>query len=214
LELTQETDMTTSPVSSRGFSPDLAPVPQRERIVEAFGWAPASWALICITFSILVASQPAKPDTTEIVEAGVSLVAGCLLGFHEIRRRRHPKVVVRNGSSLALYIRGTLDREVAVEAVQLTIRHPGRTWGPILMTALATVAATIFLLPGGLHITAADRIFAGMTSLCFASLCGTLIRTRLFCEEALLPYDYGNTRRSQHLLVLKRDIPRIFRRTP
>ena len=51
-------------------------------------------------------------------------------------------------------------------------------------------------------------IFLGI----FAALCASIVRTHLFCEATLIPNDGGGG--LQKVLVLKRDLPRIFRPTP
>ncbi|WP_243382260.1 hypothetical protein [Geothrix alkalitolerans] len=191
------------------FPSDLAQVPEGERIPEAFGWAPAAWALACATFAQLTAFQPAKLDGGGALALGGAILGAVLLGAYEVRRRGHPKAMVRRGSALALYAKGRLDRQVEAGACQLYLRHPTRTWGPILMTGMGTLAAGSFLLPGGAALAPADRVTAGLAALTFAALFATIIRTRLFCEEVLLPYASG--RGYQHVLIHKREVPRIFR---
>ena len=192
------------------FPQDLAQLPDGERIQEAFGWAPAAWGLVLFTFSLLLAFQPARLGTGERIGLGSALLGSLVLWSYEVLRRRQPKVLVRRGPTLALSLRGKLAREVGVAASGIYLRHPSRTWGPILMTTLGTLAAGSFLLPGGPATTWGDRITAALAALSFATLCTTLVRTRLFCEEALIPRDGGGL---QHLLVRKRDLPRIFRPT-
>lgn len=190
------------------FPSNLAQVPEGERIPEAFGWAPAAWALACATFAQLAAFQPAKLDTGGSLALGGAVLGALLLGTWEGWRRRQPKAILRRGAALALYAKGRLDRQVEAGACQLYLRHPTRTWGPLLMTALSTLAAGSFLLPGGIALAPADRVTAGLAALTFATLFGTIVRTRLFCEEVLVPYAGG--RGYQHVLVLKRDVPRVF----
>ncbi len=196
---------------STSFPQDLAQVPEAERIQEAFGWAPVAWALVLFTLTILAVFQPARLSTGERIGLCSALLGGLLLCFYEVWRRREPKTLVRRGPTLALYFRGKLVREVGVPASGIYLRHPTRTWGPILMTILGTLAAVTFLLPGGVAIAWTDRLTAAMAALSFATLCTSIIRTRLFCEGVLIPSEGGGL---QHVLVRKRDLPRIFRPTP
>ncbi len=192
------------------FPQAITEVSEGERILEAFGWAPSAWALFFFAFVILVIFQRAELGTGGNVAVSLSFIGGCGLAFYEYRRRRQPRVLVRRGQGLSLYARGALLREVDIAAAGIYIRHPSRTWGPILMTAMATVATGAFLMPG-IALPWSERLGAALAALGFASLCSSIVRTRLFCEEALIPY--ANGAGFQHLLVLRRDVPRIFSRT-
>jgi len=125
------------------FPQDLAQLPDGERIQEAFGWAPAAWGLVLFTFSLLLAFQPARLGTGERIGLGSALLGSLILWSYEVLRRRQPKVLVRRGPTLALYLRGKLAREVGVAASGIYLRHPSRTWGPILMTTLTLVSCML-----------------------------------------------------------------------
>jgi len=196
---------------STSFPQDLAQVPEAERIQETFGWAPAAWALVLFTFTILLAFQPAKLSTGERISLFSALLSGLLLCFYEVWRRRQPRVLVRRGPSLALYLRGELVREMGIAAIGISPRHRAWTWGPILVTALGALVSGIFLMYGDAATAGAQRLTAGMAALSFAALCASIVRTHLFCEATLIPNDGGGG--LQQVLVHKRDLPRIFRPT-
>ena len=76
------------------------------------------------------------------------------------------------------------------------------------MTALGAFSAGAFLVPGRLALSNVDRLTAALAAIAFVILCTSIIRTRLFCEELLIPYESGTG--FQHVLLFKRDLPRVF----
>lgn len=190
------------------FPAELAQVPEGERILEAFGWAPAGWALACFTLVQLGALQPARLEKGEILGLALVFLGGLALAIHEARRRRWPKALVRRGPQVAVYLKGHLARQVEVSACTLYLRHPTKTWGGILYLGGTAVTAGLFVVPGILDLGWPARLTAALVMGASGSLCASLIRTRLLCEEALVPHGRGGY---QHILVHKRDIPRIFR---
>ncbi|HEY3401329.1 MAG TPA: hypothetical protein VGK03_11930 [Geothrix sp.] len=195
---------------SQSFPQDLAAVPEGERIPEAFGWAPSSWALGSAILATMVLFQPAKLERSEILLAAAALLLALFLVVHEIRRRKRPKVLVRPGYGplIGLYREGRFQRTVELAQSHVLIRHPTRTWGPILMLSLATLASLAFLLPGSIQISWSDRCLAVLAAGFSASLAASVVKTRLRCEECLFPYPSSPD--FEHVLVPKQDIKRIF----
>lgn len=197
---------------SQPFPQDLAAVPEGERIVEAFGWAPSSWAGGFLLLAGLTLFQPARLGPTEICLIGASVGLALFLVVHEIRRRKRPKVLVRPGYGprIGIYRHGQLQRTVELARSHVFIRHPTRTWGPLLMLGLSTLLCLTFLVPGYIQLSVGDRLLAFLAAAFCVSLAGTLVKTRLRCEECLFPYP--STPGFEHILVPRQAIVRIFSR--
>jgi len=196
------------------FPRDLSAVPESARVREAFGWAPACWGFGLIVFSSLVFTQPAKPTQTEYVGAAISFLWGVLLLVYELRRRKRPRVLVRfpQFNQIGIYKRGTLNRTVNVEDVNLVLYHPSRTWGPILALAMASLGFAVFLLPGPTDLSRTDRVYAALASLLFAFYMASVIKTRLRCDTCMFPYQ--NRRGSEWIMVRRKAIPLLLSRVP
>jgi len=192
----------------------MAAVPASARISEAFGWAPACWAFGLIVFSSLIFTQPAKPTQTEYIGAAISFLLGILLLIYEFRRRKNPRVLARfpQSNQIGLYKRGTLNRTVNVEQVNLVLFHPSRVWGPTTALAMVSLAFAIFLLPGPIGISRIDRVYAALASLLFAFCTASVVKTRLLCDTCMFPYQ--NRRGSEWIMVRRKVIPLLLSRAP
>ncbi len=193
---------------------ELPAVPESERIIEEFGWSPASWAFGLAVYCSLLFVQPAKAGPTEYLVCALAAALAILLIFVEARRRRNPRILVRLSQSheIAIYKRGILARSVSVEQTSLYLRHPGTTWGAVLSLAMLSLAFAAFVMPSPNAISLRDRVLAAMASLFFASLAASTVKTRLFCDQVLFPYP--NTRGHERILVARKAIPRLLSRTP
>ena len=205
---------TPNAITPPDFPKDPAAVPVSARINETFGWMPACWAFGLMVFSTLVFTQPAKPTRTEYIGAAISLVLGVLLLIYELRRRKNPRVLARfpQSNQIGLYKRGTLNRTVNVESVNLVLYHPSRTWGPIMALAMISLAFAVFLLPGPIGISLTDRVYAALASLLFAFCTASVIKTRLRCDTCMFPYQ--NRRGSEWIMVRRKAIPLLLGRAP
>jgi hypothetical protein len=154
--------------------------------------------------------QLAKLGLTEVGLVFGSLGLATFLVIHEVRRRKRPKVLVRPGygSSIGIYRGGQLQRTVELAQSHIFIRHPTRTWGPLLMLGLSTILCLTFLFPSHIQLSAGDRLLALLAAVFCASLALTLVKTRLRCEECLFPYP--NSPGFEHILVPRQAIVRIF----
>lgn len=193
------------------FPSELAQMPESLCVRQAYGWAPANWAIGLITFSSLVFTQPATPTQGEYIGAAVAFVLGLFLLAYEVRRRKNPCVLARfpQHNQIGVYKRGKLDRIVQVEEVNLVLYHPRRTWGPLMATILAAIAFGGFLIPG--HLSRTDRVYMGLASLLFASFAASLIKTHLRCDTCMVPYV---KRGSEWILTPRKALPLLLSRVP
>jgi hypothetical protein len=194
------------------FPQDLAAVPEGERIVEAFGWAPLCWAGLLLLVPLVLLSPPGQRGAADAALAAGALALALLLVGYDYRRRQRPKVVVRLGYGplIGIYQFGQLKRTVELARSQILIKHPSRTWGPLFMLAMTTLACLSFLLPSPFQISLGDRLLALFAATCTASLAASVVKTRLRCEEGLFPYP--STPGFEHILVPRQAIARIFSR--
>jgi hypothetical protein len=195
-----------------GFPSDLDALPANARIRQAFGWAPGSWAFGLFVFSSLVFTQPAKPMRNEYIGAAVCFLVGLLLLAYEVRRRRNPRVLARfpQYNQIGVYKRGKLNRIVNVEDVNLVLYHPGRTWGPIIVTLAAASAFAAFLIPSPVHLPLSDRAYLVLASMACASFALSLIKTSLRCDTCMVPYE--KRRGSEWILVSRKSLPLLLSR--
>jgi hypothetical protein len=197
-----------------GFPADLAALPENTRVHQAFGWAPGSWAFGLFLFSSLVFTQAAKPVRNEYIGAAIGFFVGLLLLAYEVRRRRNPRVLARfpQYNRIGVYKRGKLNRIVNVEDVNLVLYHPGRTWGPILVTVAAAIAFAAFLVPSPVNLSLSDRAYLVLASMSCASFALSLIKTRLRCDTCMVPYQ--KRRGSEWILVSTKSLPLLLSRVP
>jgi hypothetical protein len=195
------------------FPSELTQMPEGLSVRQAFGWAPANWAIGLMVFSSLVFTQPAAPTQGEYIGAAAAFVLGLLLLAYEVRRRRNPCVLARFPlhNQIGVYKRGKLDRTVQVEEVNLVLYHPRRTWGPLITTILAAIAFASFLIPGPVHLSRTDRVYMALASLLFVSFAASLIKTHLRCDTCMVPYA---KRGSEWVLTPRKALPLLLSRVP
>jgi hypothetical protein len=187
-------------------------VPGSARVTEEFGWTPANLGAALLLFSSLVFTQPAKPTRVEWLGALSSFLIGILLLVFDFWRRKRPRVLARlpEKIEIGVYKRGTLVRTAAVQDLNLFLRHPGNTWGPLLAFGMTAILFGAFaVIPGG-DLSRTDRIYAGLASLLSVGFFASAIKTRLFCEVCLVPYLKKRTK--ERIMIPKKAIRLLFSR--
>jgi hypothetical protein len=207
--------MSASPRAFPGSPPrELAVVPEEFQISEAFGWAPAVWGSVLLILSGLQFVE--RPEWSKPLWYGMAALfamGGLALVRYEFTRRRRPVVLVPfpgapGGPQVALYIRGTLDCLFPSTETRFFIRHPVNTWGSIISLTFLSAMFVMFQLPGGkISLTLQERALLGLAAALSIALLSSVIRSRLFCDQVILP---SQGRRSRWILIRKKQVKRIF----
>ncbi len=206
--------MTIEDPSAASRPDTLATVPENARVPEAFGWSLLNWACVLIVWCSMFFTQPATPTRNEYAIAAVAFIVALGMVFFELYRRKNRKVLVRLPESpvIGIYKRGILKRTVRVEHVTLDLRYSGAALAAVVAPGSVALGLAVFLLPGNIAISIAERIDASLGALCFASLAASSVKTWWMCEVCL--FSREQQMRPERILVLKRDLPMLLSREP
>jgi hypothetical protein len=177
-------------------SPELAYVPESEKVAQVFGHQPLIWAVFCLIVAFFFGIQSRTPpfDLESVVFACSFLLA---LGFivYEVRRRRRRIVLVRDGASVAIYRKGRFDLAVTPDSVGLEkvwisqLLH----WGPFigaslgLLALLLTAVGLTSILRGEASATTADSLIILAAGCAFWASLASAAWTTFGCAHLLLP---------------------------
>ena len=149
-------------------------------------------------------------DLAAILTIATLLGLPIVLMIYEIRRRKHPRVVVRLGfgSLIGIYRFERLQRTVELAQSTILGRHWYVTWAPLLILSIATLTCLIPLVLSPLQLSIGDRLTWLLAAGFYSSLAASIVKTRLRCEICL--FQFPSTLGFEHILVPGRAITRIF----
>jgi hypothetical protein len=129
---------------------------------------------------------------------------------YEIMRRQHPTVVVpvdagATGRQVALYLKGKLDSTFLPNQMTFYIRNLTNTLGSLFV---CVAFSALFIMMSIKSETVHDRVSGGVAAAIAIAALLSAIRTRLFCEQLILPKKAGRGR--NWLLVRKNQVKQIF----
>jgi len=197
---------------------NLTAVPENARIPEVFGWAPLGWACILMLWCSVLFTQPAKPTRNEYAIAAIAFLLALSLIVFDLHRRRSRRTLARlpEHPAIGIYKDGILKRTLPVEKVTLELRHSGAGLGAVVAPGAVALGLAVFLVPGNLGISTAERIDAVLGALGFASLAGSAFNTYWLCEVCMFPHEKNKWRErilgQERILVRKRELPLLLSR--
>jgi hypothetical protein len=201
-------------------SPELAYVPESEKVAQVFGHQPVIWAAFSLIVAFFFGIQSRTPPF-DLESAVFACSAVLALGFilYEVRRRRRRIVLVRDGASVVIYRKGRLDLAVAQEGVVLEKVWNSQLlhWGPFigaslgLLALLLTAVGITSIFRGEASTTTADSLIILAGGCAFWASLASAAWTTFWCGHLLLPV--GGSKWKESILVrssrLKRVLPDI-----
>jgi peptidoglycan/LPS O-acetylase OafA/YrhL len=155
------------------------------------------------------------PRVDHRAEAAGLAALGALLIYYEIARRRHPAVLVPfdagvTGRQVALYYKGILNSTVPPNQVTHYVRNPGNTFGSLLVCAGFSGLFLILSFPNAKQqpLSVQEHVAVSLAAAISIAALASAVRTRLFCDQLLLPKKTGRGRK--WVLVPKNQVKRIF----